>query len=65
MINKIQLKSKIYRYEFLPSNLLPSSLCDDHFSPHFVKLCPKFPVVKENFDSLHPLQQNINRAHYN
>lgn len=42
--------------------LLPSSLGDDHFSSHFIKLRPKFPVMKENFDPFHPLQEQYKQG---
>lgn len=53
---QIKAKSKIYPQQD-NDFLLPSCLGDDHFCSHFIKLRPKFPVVEEDFDSLHPLQQ--------
>lgn len=53
LLPKQNKKKKLNNYLFS----LPSSLGDDHFRPHFVKLRPEFSVVEENFDAVHPLQR--------
>lgn len=51
MIHSIDLSAAQSKLLFI----LPSSLGNDHFSSHFIKLGPEIPVMKENFNSLHPL----------